>query len=126
MKAPTRNDLEQHVAQAAELFGWAHHHTRRLGVALDGYPDGFPSETLISDGRLIFISPAPASGRLARREATWLQQLNAARSVEAHVFTPQDLAEITALLRTRRTADRLWIRSATGCAASSGSSDDVG
>ena len=101
---PSRSELQQHIAQAAELFGWHLHRSRRPALAADGYPDGFPNEVLIRDGRLVFIALASRSGRLSRRETRWLDELGSARSVETHVFRPQELAQVSAALRPRPTS----------------------
>lgn len=88
-----RSELERHIGDCAWLFGWQRHHDRLPGIARDGYPDGFPSETLIRSGRLVFITIAPASGRLTQREEVWVKALNGVLSVESHVLRTGDLAE---------------------------------
>lgn len=70
----------------------------------DGFPDGFPSETLIRDGRLVFISLAAASGRQSQREAAWVEALGHVHAVEVHIFRPQQLRSVTRLLRGERGA----------------------
>lgn len=95
----SRAQLERRVGELAEFFGWRHHHTRCEGLTRAGYPDGFPSETLLRGRSLVFIAITPRSGRLSIRETQWVKKLDAVTTVEVHVLRPYEIREATRLLQ---------------------------
>lgn len=93
----TRTEIDQHIAQLAELWGWRHHHGPP-SLTLDGRTDGFPPHVLADeDGRLVFVAIAP-SHNLAAPEAAWAQLLANAGSIEVHVVG-RELRSLTHRLR---------------------------
>jgi hypothetical protein len=99
----SRAELERRVRDLAETFGWRHHRTRHPGLTRLGYPDGFPSDTLVRGGRLIFVSIAGAGGTLTPAESRWVEELRQVRSVEAHALDRDDAGSVARLLAARET-----------------------
>lgn len=98
----SRTELERHLADLAETFGWRHHRTRCPGLTRDGYADGFPGDTLLLDERLVFVSILGSRGALTTPESRWIEELSQVRSVEVRTFGRDDLAGIAAVLRRPR------------------------
>jgi hypothetical protein len=98
-KRTTTADLERRIADAAELFGWLHHHGRAPGLSRDGFLDGFPGEVLVRDGRLIFATLAFRTRQLTAPEARWIEALREVDYVEVYVFDPQHPDDVNAALR---------------------------
>lgn len=90
-----RSATEADIADLAGLFGWRHHHS--TPSAID--PDGFPSELLLRDGRLVLVTIAGSRAGVSRPEAVWISELRATRTVEALVVQRDDLCDLTRTLR---------------------------
>jgi hypothetical protein len=97
-RPPTRNEIERHISDLAETYGWRHHHTRCSGLTREGYADGFPSDVLIRDGRLAFIAITDSKALLTPPEARWAHDLSRAPSVELHVVERRALKALTRAL----------------------------
>jgi hypothetical protein len=96
-RRPSRAELERHIGDLAEAFGWRHHRARCPGLTRDGYLDGFPRDVLVRDGRLVFIAIRGA-GALSRPEAAWAAELAPVETVEMHVIERGDLPSVARML----------------------------
>lgn len=95
-----RSEVERWVANRAQLWGWRHHHFPRSGVPIGEYPDGFPSEVLLRDGRLLFVTISAKHGGITPLEQAWINDLTAAEiTVETLIVRRDDLPPLTAALR---------------------------
>jgi hypothetical protein len=97
-RQPTRTEIERHISDLAEIYGWRHHHTRCSGLTRNGYADGFPSDVLIRDGRLAFITLTETKASLTPPEMRWAHDLSTAPVVEMHVVGRRDLKALTHVL----------------------------
>jgi VRR-NUC domain len=95
----TRRRFQEHVLEAARLYGWRVYVNRR-GEA------GFPDLVLVREGRLIFVELKGEGGRPAPGQLQWIGDLGAvAENTDAggavHVasWRPGDWSEICECLR---------------------------
>ncbi|PZS12459.1 MAG: hypothetical protein DLM64_04855 [Solirubrobacterales bacterium] len=97
-RRPSLAELERHIGNLAQTFGWRHHHACCTGRTRDGYPDGFPGETLLRDGVLVFVSIASTSGSLTEPESRWIEELRRVRCVETHILDRDNPGSVARVL----------------------------
>lgn len=97
--------------ELGQMFGWRSAHFRAVEtkhrgftVPVGAHGDGWPDFTLVRD-RCIYAEAKAGTGRVAEKQAAWLQLLIDAGQ-EVYVFRPEYLEEIAQVLRHRgRPAD---------------------
>lgn len=93
----SRAEIARRVDELARLYGWLHHHHEPREVAR--YVDGFPTEILVRDGHLVFLTVGVgAGGRVGPTERRWLDALTRAAKIDALLVQPGNFAPVTRLL----------------------------
>jgi hypothetical protein len=103
-KPRSRSEIISYVVDLAGLYGWRHHHASP-GLTAADYSDGFPSEVLLREGRLVMVTISGLGGALTRPEEVWIKELGAARAIEVLVVPRDDLSGLARSLRPRAERD---------------------
>lgn len=109
-RGPTRaqplslSDIERYISELAELCDWRHHRAAPSALTAAGYADGFPSDVLVREGRLIFITIAAPGGLLIPPASAWARELEAVWAVEMLVLGRSDLRPLGRALQPPRKA----------------------
>lgn len=90
----TEEDFLGHVTQLAHVFGWLPYHTRDSRRSAAGFPD----LVLVRGDRLIFAELKTITGKVSNAQETWIARLRET-PVEVYVWRPNDIDEVTEILR---------------------------
>lgn len=82
----TERELQDAVAELAELFNWKFYHTHTSKHSAAGYPDC----ALVRDGRLVYAELKTQAGVVSAAQAAWLDALARVPGVVAEVWRPED------------------------------------
>ena len=83
------------VEDLFKIFGWKHYHTWRSIHS----PAGFPDCVMVRENRLLFAELKSEKGKVSPAQQEWLDALDATGKCEVYLWRPNDIDEITSILR---------------------------
>ena len=92
----SEKEFRAQVMELVKLFSWKYYFTWNSIRS----PKGFPDLVLVKDKRLIFAELKNQDAKLTESQQEWIDILSKLNNVEVYVWRPDDLVEISNILKS--------------------------